>query len=237
MLIRENVPEGRKLDRRIKIRWFLSRLLGVLPLFVAIALLLYLVGYTQGEVNSLYIAAFAAFVILSSLAIYAEIELRYGKFVYALRDKDFLIQKGIVEKIRYVIPYEKIQNVTVSRDFVEVALGLGTVHIETAAHVYVESDIALQGIPNDSDLVNELIERSKTAKEGAPPPQEYPEAVVTLMKQAVDELKEIRLLLKNEPRAASPLTHHVVEAEEISDKAKSAFERAARKKKDAPGKI
>ncbi len=237
MLIRENVPEGRKLNPRIKARWFLERLLGVLPLFAAMAVLLYLVGYTEGELNPLFIAAFLIAIALVSMALYAEVELRYRKFVYALREKDFLIQKGIVEKIRYVIPYEKIQNVTVSRDFLEVALGLGTLHIETAAHIYVENDIILPGVSNDSDLVNELVERSKAAKEGAPQAKESADALVGLMERAVAELGEIKAILQSgrvKEKGAQPLTHREVEAEEISDRdesARAAFEKASRRRK------
>jgi membrane protein YdbS with pleckstrin-like domain len=235
MLIRENVPEARKLNPKIKARWLLERIITLIPLLASIAVLLYLVNYQQVEVNPAYYAVLAFAVALLLAAAYSEVELRYSKFVYALRDKDLLIQKGIIEKIRYVIPYEKIQNVTVSRDFIEVALGLGTVHIETAAHVYVENDIILPGVSNDENLVTELVERSKIAKEGGGKTQDYPEAMVAMMEQVVEELREIKSVLQKggaREKDIRPLTHREGETIAISEQLKGTkvlYEKAPRK--------
>src|SRR4030095_13907738 len=140
MLIRENVPEGRKLDQKIKVRWYLERVALLIPVLAFLYAFLYLLPYRPIDGPELDVF-FALTVIASFVSAYAYVELRYRKFVYALREKDFLIQKGIIEKSRYLIPYEKIQNVTVSRDALDVLLGLGKLHIETAAHVIVENDI------------------------------------------------------------------------------------------------
>ncbi|HSB47255.1 MAG TPA: PH domain-containing protein [Candidatus Bilamarchaeum sp.] len=240
MLIRENVPEARKLSPKIKARWLLERLVGLVPLLAASAVLIYLLNVQQVQVDPAYYALLALAIGAMALAAYGEVELRYRKFVYALREKDFLIQKGVIEKIRYVIPYEKIQNVTVSRDFIDIALGLGTLHIETAAHVYVENDIVLPGISNEENLVNELVQRSKLAKQdGNGSDEYYPEAMVAMMKQAVEELREIKAALRKTPqaeRAPQPLTHKEAETAPVAEQFKGTkvlYEKTARKKKEA----
>jgi membrane protein YdbS with pleckstrin-like domain len=237
MLIRENVLEGRKLDPKIKIRWFLERAMVVLPLFAAMAVLLYLLDYTNRELNPLYVTSAVLLIALLLAAAYGEVELRYRKFVYAFREKDFLIQKGVIEKIRYVIPYDKIQNVTVSRDFIEVALGLGTVHIETAAHVYLENDIVLAGISNDDNIVSELVARSKSARAESDIPKGAGERMLAVMGEVLEELREIKAALKAEPEKAEmqPITHRQAKSAAISDQLKSSkvlYDKTVRRRKE-----
>ncbi len=199
MLIRENVPEARKLSRRIKIRWYIERCAALLPFLAGFFAVIYLTSYNQPEgMGPAQYAAFAVGGVAALAAVYAYVEIKYRKFVFALREKDFLIQKGVVEKIRYVIPYEKIQNVTVSRDIIDQALGLGTLHIETAAHVIVENDIVLPGISNDENLVTELVARSREAKE---PDRESPATMLGVMEEMLDEVRLIRASLKPEAGA------------------------------------
>src|SRR5512143_1043572 len=190
MLIRENVPEARKLNRRIKVRWFLERSATVVPFLAGFLAVLYLTSYSDPEgMGPAQFAAFAIAAAASLAAVYGYVEIKYRKFVFALREKDFLIQKGVVEKIRYVIPYEKIQNVTVSRDVIDQALGLGTLHIETAAHVIVDNDIVLPGISNEENLVTELVARSREAKDSG---KESPETMLGVMKEMLAELRGLR---------------------------------------------
>src|SRR5271157_6618292 len=121
MLIRENVPEARKLDKKIKIRWFLEKLIFFPPLFALAYVVLYAISYNQtGGFNEIYYVVLGMLSLVGIIGAYALVEIRYRKFVYALREEDFLLQKGVIEKIRYVVPYEKIQNVTVSRDFLDI---------------------------------------------------------------------------------------------------------------------
>ncbi|MFN7990982.1 MAG: PH domain-containing protein [Candidatus Micrarchaeia archaeon] len=223
MLIRENVPGARKMSPRIKIRWYAEKLLVALPLFGLTYMLFYLLALNEHDGLGSLTPAFVFVVAISLAGIYAIVEMRYRKFVYALREKDFLIQKGLVEKIRYVIPYEKIQNVTVSRDIVDIALGLGTLHVETAAHVIVDNDILLPGISNEDNLVNELIERSRAAKSEERGAAETPQNVLDVMRQMLDELKVIRASLgrKGEVKPPAPLTHpEAQKGEPIADQLK-----------------
>jgi membrane protein YdbS with pleckstrin-like domain len=178
------------LNRRVKIRWFLERVPVAVPFIGAIYGILYLTTYSEpGGMGTADYAVFAIAAAAVLAAVYAYVEIRYRKFVFALRERDFLIQKGVIGKVRYVIPYEKIQNVTVSRDIIDQALGLGTLHIETAAHVIVDNDIVLPGVSNEENLVSELVERSREARDAA---GEAPATMINVMKEILEELRAIR---------------------------------------------
>lgn len=197
MLIRENVPEARLLNGRIKILWYLEDAAILTPLLIILYTGIYFFTYGDPAAVGTMDYVTLGLIALACFAIaFAYVEIRYRKFVYALREKDFLIQKGVVERIRYVIPYEKIQNVTVSRSLPEMILGLGTLHIETAAHVIVENDIVLPGISNDENLVTELIERSREAKEADRSPAD---SMVLVMNDVLSELRGIRAVMMEEP--------------------------------------
>ncbi|MEW6721840.1 MAG: PH domain-containing protein [Candidatus Micrarchaeota archaeon] len=208
MLIRENIEGARHLDPRIRIRWFLWRLILLLPIFAALYVLFYVALPALGHPAGIQHDVIFWLLAIASVALNALfISLRYRKFVYALREKDLIIQRGIVEKLRYVVPYEKIQNVTVSRDFIDVLLGTGTLHIETAAHMVLDNEIRLPGIQNDSDLVNELVARSKAAKAGGA--DEVPMSDGAVLREILQELRGIRSALKKEEpkKEPSPITH------------------------------
>jgi membrane protein YdbS with pleckstrin-like domain len=222
MLIRENILGAKNLDPRIKVRWFVGRLLLLIPIFAAVYFLLYIVLPSLGFLSSVTHDIVFILTLIASLALsYAFVTLRYQKFVYAMREKDFLIQRGIIEKIRYVVPYEKIQNVTVSRDLVDVMLGMGTLHIETAAHMILDNEISLPGIPNDSNLVNELIAASRKAKQEESGVEAGSEKA--LLSDIISELKGLRSDLREakgpegrEP--PGPLTHkEAAQGASISD--------------------
>lgn len=239
MLIRENVPEARHLSPRLKLKLFAIRMALTLPLLAAAFLFAYVFLPPAGIQPGVQ---FDVVFWLSAIAVvagqYALISLRFRKFVFALREKDIIIQKGIIEKLRYVVPYEKVQNVTVNRDFLDVALGIGTVHIETAAHMVLENDIQLPGIPNDSDLVNEIVERSKIAKSGAG--QEGKAAdELNVLKEILSEVQAMRKELARparepeEKEAPSPITHREAAAKQISEdlkKSKVLFDKSGRRK-------
>jgi membrane protein YdbS with pleckstrin-like domain len=232
MLIRENVPEARQLNPRIKIRWYLEKVAVLAPLLGGLYIIMYLLTYDDpGGIGTMDEVIFVLAAIACLAIAYIYVEVRFRKFVYALREKDFLIQKGVVERIRYVIPYEKIQNVTVSRDLLEQALGLGTLHIETAAHVIVENDILLPGVSNQENLVTELVTRSREAKA---PGIATPETVASLLNDMLAELRGIRSELGRKAGGPGPDLPAGKGTEPISAElrgTKVLFERPSKKKR------
>ena len=166
MLVRGGIRGGRLLSPKIKLLWFLE----ITPLLVGLLVLAYLFFYHllplanfSVEHSPLAFLVSGGILLVSGVVL---IELKYKKWVYAFDEKEFIIKKGIFEKLRYMVPYEKIQNVSVSRSLPELTLGLGTIHVETAATVPSESDLLLPGIEEYHEVVNELIDHSQKEKKG-----------------------------------------------------------------------
>ncbi|MBI5223933.1 PH domain-containing protein [Candidatus Micrarchaeota archaeon] len=214
MLIRENVPLARKLDSKIRIRWYVEKTILLIPGIVFLfALTYFLPSEYQGYVQlSIFIGGIIVLTIPLVMA-----ELHYQKFVYALREKDFLIQKGIIEKIRYVIPYEKIQDVTVSRDLVDVLLGLGTLNIETAALKGIKNEISLPGISNDASLVSEIIEKIQDARNGQKVEKEYMPKMEAELEKIVRELQEIKESIKGGTQTVEPTVIDSIQINPITE--------------------
>ncbi len=166
MLVRGGIRGGRLLSPKIKLLWFLE----ITPLLVGLLVLAYLFFYHLLPLTGFHDEHSLIALLVSSLGLvlssFIFIEIKYKKWVYSFDEKEFIIKKGIFEKLRYIIPYEKIQNVSVSRNPAELIFGLGTIHIETAATVPAESDLLLPGIEEYHDVVNELIGHSQKEKKG-----------------------------------------------------------------------
>ena len=201
MLTRGDLPGGKWLSPRVKLLWYLE----IAPALLAIPIMIFVVAYILPVVVGAspvfqYDVVFISIFIISLFVPYGIVELRYKKFIYALGEKDLTIKRGVVEKLRYVVPYEKIQDVTVSRSPLELLLGVGTVHIETAGHKAVEGEITLPGIEDYNGLVNHLIEESKRAKE-AERGEEDSRTIIGLLSSINEQLKELaRLTGKESPR-------------------------------------
>ena len=118
------------LSPKIKIVWYLEKIALFVPIIIGLFIASLLLPQNSIE---LFLVAIAALIIP-----YLYVHFKYARFSYALREKDLIIRKGIIERLDYIVPYDKIQNVTISRNTYEVLFGLATLHIETAAHFVVE---------------------------------------------------------------------------------------------------
>jgi uncharacterized membrane protein YdbT with pleckstrin-like domain len=156
----------RNLDSRIKLRWFAGWAVFLVPLLVAIYISAYMVLPEYGFAFAVhYETLLIFFTVVLIISLFLKDELKYRRYVYSMNSTELIIEKGIVEKIRYIIPYEKIQNVTVSRDLPDRILGLCTLHIETAAHYSGGRRMLLPGIADDIGLDKTILSLSKAARE------------------------------------------------------------------------
>lgn len=187
MLTRGDLPNGRWLSQKIRILWYFETLPSIIGFPTLILFLTYVVAplISDQKLDIGYQIAIVTLFIASLCVPYAIAELRYRKYIYALGNKDITIKRGVLEKVRYVVPYEKIQDVTVSRTPIENLLGIGTIHIETAGHKADDGEILLPGIENYNELVNEIVEQIKKIKESGDPDSE------THHKKMIDLLSEI----------------------------------------------
>ncbi len=74
---------------------------------------------------------------------------------YAIREKDLLIQRGIMFRSTTVVPFGRMQFVDVSSGPVSRLFGLATVELHTAS---ASSDATIPGLPaQDADHLRELL--------------------------------------------------------------------------------
>ncbi len=119
--------------------------------------------------------------------------------VYSMTSKQFILKKGVFNRKKYLVNYENIQNINIEKNFLETAIMLSTIRIETSGTTPGESELVLEGISSkDSErLVKEISHMSDAAKEksneGGKPPG-YGSEIAELKKRQEELLTEIREL-------------------------------------------
>ena len=183
----EIIGRVRRLSPKIKIVW-----LGKYLLFVAVILIVgWLINSTVENTfrikpNQLYIGilAIATFFFIFYLVF---IEIKYRHFKYYFTQRGIVIEKGILHKEKYVVPYEKIQNINIEYTIPLRILGIGKIIIETAGTNLKESETTLDGIDDPEGFVREAIREveAHSTDQKVVEPVEFEES-----KEEIEELAE-----------------------------------------------
>lgn len=113
------------------------------------------------------------------------VELRYRSYTYYMADTEMIIRRGVLRIERTAIPFEKVQNVNVSRSILERILGLATVKIETAGTNPGEAEGIIPGMGNYRVVVDEILERVEHARAGVAVARDE-----TRPPQGIDDMKK-----------------------------------------------
>ncbi len=87
------------------------------------------------------------------------VELKYRNYTYYISETEITIRRGILHIDRIAIPFEKVQNVNVSRPILERILGLANIKVETAGTNPNEAEGIIPGINNYQELINQILEK------------------------------------------------------------------------------
>jgi uncharacterized membrane protein YdbT with pleckstrin-like domain len=129
-------------------------------------------------------------------------EAYYDSYIFILKHDAVYVQKGVVFKIKVMIPYSRIQNVDVYRGPLLRMFGLGNIQLFTAGTAMMESSITGVGeaqIPILSDKILSIARASRGS--GVVGPQDEPLAapdagkmdrLIALQEENLLELKKIR---------------------------------------------
>ncbi len=164
----DQIREGERqhLDPKVKLLWSLNVI--VLAVFFYLLLLGALWFAYPHEFFGIHHIAYpflALFITgLLLLPYLLWIELKYRAYTYCFSKNEIILKKGIVRVERVVIPYEKIQNIRLSRSVKERLLGLSTIKIETAGAAG-HTEASIEGISNSADFINTLMEKVEESKE------------------------------------------------------------------------
>ena len=92
--------------------------------------------YSHARVGMSIVAEFIVaivFAIVLHVAIFIALVLRKIKFQYEFGEKNIILKQGIISKSERHIFYGRIQNISLSQDFVDKFLGIASLLIETAS--------------------------------------------------------------------------------------------------------
>jgi hypothetical protein len=91
--------------------------------------------------------------------------LRYRSWQYEVRDDAIYLERGVLTRVRTVVPFVRIQHVDSSRGPVERAIGLGRVVVYTAGSR--GADVTVPGLtPTTADDLRERLKRLAIRAEG-----------------------------------------------------------------------
>jgi hypothetical protein len=91
--------------------------------------------------------------------------LRYRSWRYEVRDDAIYLERGVLTRVRTVVPFVRIQHVDSSRGPVERAVGLGRVVVYTAGSR--GADVTVPGLtPSSADDLRERLKRLAIRAEG-----------------------------------------------------------------------
>lgn len=192
--------ERKHLDPKIKILWALSAVLTALVVWLFASWISPLAFPNEifGVSSALYPLMFFMIIGIILLPYLAWVELKYRNYTYSISKNELVIRKGVMRVERITIPFEKVQNVNVSRSIFERILGLATLKIETAGTNPGEAEGILPGITHYHDLMDEILIRIEHAQTLIPQktPKNLPHLSETaeLMKEICALREELRKL-------------------------------------------
>jgi putative membrane protein len=80
-----------------------------------------------------YIALIAGFIVFAWLLSFFGTLFNYGNFSLEIKEKEIVISRGIFEKKRSTVPFNRIQAIHVSEGIIRQPLGYASIHLESAA--------------------------------------------------------------------------------------------------------
>lgn len=129
--------------------------LGVLPLLIFVA---FFSGSALGAFGILFWSV-ALVGVVAALGVWHAAY--YRRFAYETTPDTFDIRSGVVSRRRREIPYERVQNVDISRNVVQRMLGIAELRIETAGGSQTEATLRYVGYEEAKRLQDELRRRKR----------------------------------------------------------------------------
>jgi hypothetical protein len=146
-----------RLHPRVRLVWAARSLVSATVVGVVLAVATRLVSSVPDQATGL------AVVILLFGVVHAL--LRYRSWRYEIRDDSIYLERGVLTRVRTVVPFVRIQHVDSSRSPVERLVGLGRVVVYTAGSR--GADVSVPGLtPAAADDLRERLKRLAIRAEG-----------------------------------------------------------------------
>ena len=139
-----------RLHPRVRLVWVARAVVSATVLGVVLGVAARIVPFVPTDVVAL------AGVVLLFGVVHAV--LRYRSWRYEIRDDSIYLERGVLTRVRTVVPFVRIQHVDSSRSPVERAVGLGRVVVYTAGSR--GADVTVPGLtPDRADDLRERLKR------------------------------------------------------------------------------
>jgi membrane protein YdbS with pleckstrin-like domain len=178
------------IDKRVILIWMLPVAAAVLGSWILFSLVygssgtrLFGIGTTL-EIFLWLLSALALF----GIPAFIYFVLRYKSITYTVSGNEIVINEGIINKKRTVLPFMRIQNVYVRKPLLYRLLGMAYVEFETAGSMRGVPEGVIPGIANADEVVKDILNRVKEIRV-PPSPKGYDKE---LLNKILDELKAIR---------------------------------------------
>jgi len=157
----------RELASTVRLQWIVGSAIGALVAGVVLGV----VGYVVSERTELLapgiepaarigIAAFALFTLFGVL----RAVLLYRSWEYVVRADSLFLSRGVLTRVRTVVPYVRVQHIDTTRSPLERLLGLSTLVVYTAGSR--GADVTIPGLtPERASTMQERLERLTTESE------------------------------------------------------------------------
>jgi hypothetical protein len=124
------------------------KLIGLTVLFLIVAFFYDLTHFFSGDSGWLPTGV-ATMGVIGLGGLYSLIwpRLRYRYWWFALRSEELALQRGVLNRVRTVVPLRRIQHLDVSQDLLEREFGLGRLIVHTAGSR--SSDVVIPGLELD----------------------------------------------------------------------------------------
>jgi putative membrane protein len=159
------------------------------------ALVIVFSGKNAGFINTLYVTAGIIFFLILLLFFSY---LQYLKFVFYVEGDQFILEKGVFNKKRLNVPFDRIQSVHLHQNIIQRLLGVTGLEVDTAGSKAKEMEISALDKPYAKGLQQFLLDKKEAAIEESDVVDENkkePTTEVTATDQPIIKLNFINLIL------------------------------------------
>ena len=212
------LEKKQKLSPRVKVVWAFDYILFALAMAVVAYIL---VSVLQDTFNIDAFDLYTSFLIILLILIIPYLiylQIRYNHTSYTIGSTNITIERGVINKRRFVVPFSKIQNINVEYTMLLRLLGIGRVVIETAGANVQESEMVLEGIEDAEEFVAHLIKDVREVKETEQKEQVQKTRIDVLTEELAKLAERVELLEKRFEVLSKPKTIKKVSKKKKSTK-------------------
>lgn len=159
----------RELASTVRLQWIVRSATGAVVIGAVVAAIAYAVGlfttFLDEGIQAAATIGGAAFVLFVLIGVVRAV-LLYRSWTYVVRADSLFLSRGVLTRVRTVVPYVRVQHIDTRRSPLERVLGLSTLVVYTAGSR--GADVTIPGLtPDRASTLQSRLERLTTESEEA----------------------------------------------------------------------